>query len=423
MLIFGEGTEMELDYELPRELRGCEAVFDEEAAKAPPVLKEAEHTIELEEGKKPPWGPLYPLNQMQYEALREYVAENLANGQIRHLKSEAGAPVLFVPKKDGGLRLCVDYRGLNKITIKNRYPLPLIGDLLDRLAGAKWISKIDIRDAYHRINIKESDRWKTAFRTRYGHFEYTVMPFGLTNAPAIFQAKFIAKYSAIVEPLTVMLKGSQNGKKMTEFEWSEKAKVAFQSLKEAFCSTTVLRHWDPSLPTRVETDASAKAISGILTQLVETQWRPVAYWSRKLTDTEQRWGTGQQELLAIVESLEHWGHYLMGLTEKFLVLTDHLALKGVVEASARDLRGRLARWVYRLSAFDFNIEHRPGTKNPADGLSRRPDYMTGEISYEDVIPTLEKKLALQAQLPETLRGKIAELKGRSKVAKTYIQAI
>lgn len=514
---------------LPEELQGYEAVFDEQSAKLPPMLEEAQHAIDLEPDKKPPWGPLYPLNEKQYEALKEYILENLANGRIRHSKSEAGAPVLFVPKKDGTLRLCVDYRGLNKVTVKNRYPLPLIGDLLDRLAGAKWISKVDIRDAYHRINIKESDKWKTAFRTRYGHFEYNVMPFGLTNAPATFQAyvhralsdlldtcciaymddvlifskdreqhtedlkkvlqrlqaaqlyakrskcefyqqrveflgyvitaegvemdrsrvqaiedwktpecyrdiqvflgfcnfyrKFIAGYSGIVSPLTALLKGSENGKKSGEMTWTEDAEEAFQRLKSAFCSATVLRHWDPKLPTRVETDASVKAIAGILTQLVDTQWRPVAYYSRKLTETEQRWGTGQQELLAIIESLEHWGHYLQGLSEKFQVLTDHQALKGVVDSSARDLRGRLARWVYRLSAFDFDIEHRPGKSNPADGLSRRPDYMLGEITYEDVIPTLSQKLSLTAQLPENLRGKIAMLKGRSEVARAYIQAV
>jgi Reverse transcriptase (RNA-dependent DNA polymerase) len=95
---------------------------------------------------------------------------------------------MFVPKKDGTLRLYVDYWALNRITVKNRYPLSLIGELIDRLLGAKIFTKLDLKDAYHRIRIKAGDEWKTAFRTRYGHFEYLVMPFGLTNAPAIFQA-------------------------------------------------------------------------------------------------------------------------------------------------------------------------------------------------------------------------------------------
>ncbi len=124
-------------------------------------------------------------------------------------------------------------------------------------------------------------------------------------------------------------------------------------------------------------DASIPAVSEILSQKTEDKWYPIAFWSRKLTDAETRWATGQQELLAIIESLEPWQHYLHGMSQKFAVLTDHQTLKGLVNASARDLRGRLARWVYRLSSFDFDISHRPGTTNPAGGLSRRPEYMGG----------------------------------------------
>jgi hypothetical protein len=144
--------------------------------------------IELEEGKQPPHGPLYNLSQAEMDVLKTYLDDMLAKGWIRHSKSPAGAPILFVKKKDGGLRLCVDYRGLNAVTIKNRCPLPLIQESLDRLGTAKVFSKMDLRDAYHRIRIREGDEWKTAFRTRYSHFEYLVVPFGLTNAPAIFQS-------------------------------------------------------------------------------------------------------------------------------------------------------------------------------------------------------------------------------------------
>ena len=127
---------------------------------------------------------------MSYKELHllwEDLQDQLPKGFIRHSSSPAGAPVLFVKKSDGSLRLCVDYRGLNEITIKNRYPLPLLQETLTRLSQAKYYTKLDIRGAYNLVRIAEGEEWKTAFRTRYGHFEYAVMPFGLTNAPASFQ--------------------------------------------------------------------------------------------------------------------------------------------------------------------------------------------------------------------------------------------
>ena len=111
----------------------------------------------------------------------------LGKGFIRSSHSPAGAPVLFAKKKDGSLRLCVDYRALNRITRKNRYPLPLIGTLVDQLRKAKVFTKIDLRAGYNNVQVADGHEWKTAFRTRYGAFKYLVMPFGLTNAPSAFQ--------------------------------------------------------------------------------------------------------------------------------------------------------------------------------------------------------------------------------------------
>jgi len=141
----------------------------------------------LEPGKQPLFGPIYNLSEPELKTLKEYIDENLAKGFIQPSKSPAGAPVFFVKKKDNSLRPVIDYRNLNSITIKNRYPLPLISELLNRLGKAKIFTKIDLRGAYNLVRIKPGDEWKTAFRCRYGHFEYLVMPFGLTNAPAFFQ--------------------------------------------------------------------------------------------------------------------------------------------------------------------------------------------------------------------------------------------
>ncbi len=185
----GEHTDSTSDEDpLPPEAEGYEDVFDEAEAGRLPLDTIVKHAIPIEEGKNVPYSPIYPLSAEELRVLREYLEKYFARGWIRTSESPAGAPVLFVPKKDGSLRLCVDYRALNRVTIKNRHPLPLISETLDRLGGAAIYTQLDLRDAYHRIPIAEKDIWKAAFRTRYGHFEYTVMPFGLTNAPCDFSS-------------------------------------------------------------------------------------------------------------------------------------------------------------------------------------------------------------------------------------------
>jgi len=121
------------------------------------------------------------MSQPEMDELKKQLTELMDKGYIQESKSPYGAPVLFVKKKDGSMRMCVDYRALNKITIKNKYPLPRIDELLDRLLGTKYFSKIDLRAGYWQVRIADQDVHKTAFRTRYGHYEFLVMPFGLTN--------------------------------------------------------------------------------------------------------------------------------------------------------------------------------------------------------------------------------------------------
>nr|GFC13811.1 DNA/RNA polymerases superfamily protein [Tanacetum cinerariifolium] len=160
-------------------------VFLNELSGIPPV-HEAEFNIELIPGAEPISKAPYRMAPIELKELKDQLQELLERCFIRPSVSPRGALVLFVKKKDGSMRLCIDYCELNKITIHNRYPLPRIDDLFDQLQDAMHFSKIDLRPGYHQLRVKEQDISKTAFRTRYGHYEFLVMPFGLTNAPTVF---------------------------------------------------------------------------------------------------------------------------------------------------------------------------------------------------------------------------------------------
>ncbi len=146
------------------------------------------HKIRLiDEQKPPPKRKLYPLDETELKELKTQIELFLETNRIVPSSSPYGAPILFAKKKDGRLRMCIDYRQLNENTIKDAYPLPRIDDLMTRLNGAKIFSKLDLRDGYHQVEMDGADRFKTAFTTRYGTFEWCVMPFGLSNAPSTFQ--------------------------------------------------------------------------------------------------------------------------------------------------------------------------------------------------------------------------------------------
>src|SRR5947209_2120103 len=166
-------TDKEMLLRLPKRYHPFLKLFSRTTAQKLPEHSVYDHTIPLIPETSPPWGPIYPMSQAELDALREYLDDMLKSGKIRPSQSPAGAPILFVPKPHGrGLRLCVDYRGLNKITVKNRYPLPLMDELRNRVQGSTRFTKIDLKSGYNLVRVAEGEEWKTAFRTRYGHFEY-----------------------------------------------------------------------------------------------------------------------------------------------------------------------------------------------------------------------------------------------------------
>jgi hypothetical protein len=210
VLVLSNGSEKEVAALPPQQqhpaiaslLQQYEAIFQERQQLPPP--RSVDHAITLVEGSKPVNQRLYRLPFHQKNAMEELIKQKLDSHMIKPSISPYSSPVILVKKKDGSWRMCVDYRALNSNTIENKYPIPIIEDLLDELFGATVFSKIDLRFGYHQIRMKESDIEKTAFTTHLGHFEYVVLPFGLTNAPATFQtlmnyvlAQFLRKFALV----------------------------------------------------------------------------------------------------------------------------------------------------------------------------------------------------------------------------------
>lgn len=161
-------------------------VMPPELLKKLPPRREVDHRIELEPNSQPPAMAPYRMAPLKLEELRKQLKGLLDAGYIRPLKALFGAPVLFQKKQDGSLRMCIDYRALNKLTVKNKYSIPLIVDLFDQLGGARCLTKLDLRSGYYQVRIADGDESKTAYVMRYGSYEFLVMPFGLTNALATF---------------------------------------------------------------------------------------------------------------------------------------------------------------------------------------------------------------------------------------------
>ncbi|KAL0561203.1 hypothetical protein IC582_001624 [Cucumis melo] len=206
-------------------------VFPEELPGLPPH-REVEFAIELEPGTVPISRAPYRMAPAELKELKVQLQELLNKGFIRPSVSPWGAPVLFVKKKDGSMRLFIDYRELNKVTVKNRYPLPRIDDLFDQLQGATVFSKIDLRSGYHQLRIKDEDIPKTAFRSRYGHYEFIVMSFGLTNAPTVFMDLMNRVFREFLDTFVTVFIDDILIYSKTEAEHEEHLRMVLQTLRD-----------------------------------------------------------------------------------------------------------------------------------------------------------------------------------------------
>ena len=206
-------------------------VFPVELPGLPPD-RDVEFTIKLLPGTDPISVAPYRMAPTELRELKTQLQELLEKGYIRPSISPWGAPVLFVKKKDGTLRLCIDYRQLNRVTIKNKYPLPRVDDLFDQLQGARVFSKIDLRSGYHQLRIANADVPKTAFRTRYGHYEFLVMPFGLTNALAVFMALMNKVFQPYLDKFVIVFIDDILVYSRDEEEHTNHLRLVLQTLRE-----------------------------------------------------------------------------------------------------------------------------------------------------------------------------------------------
>ncbi|GJX17066.1 putative reverse transcriptase domain-containing protein [Tanacetum coccineum] len=313
-------------------------VFPEDLPGLPPV-RQVEFQIDLIPGAAPVARTPYRLAPSEMQELSNQLQELTDRGFIRPSTSPWGAPVLFVKKKDGSFRMCIDYRELNKLTIKNRYPLPRIDDLFDQLQGSSVYSKIDLRSGYHQLRVREEDIPKTAFRTRYGHYEFQVMPFGLTNAPVVHGSH---------ESLFVTL------------IWISVCNCIHRWIFFLFCKEE--EHASPSRD-YLELLRKENWFRSVL-----SNEKSHAYASRQLKPHEENCTTHDLELGAVIFALKIWRHYLYGT--KCTVFTDHKSLQHIL--LQKELNMRQPRWLELLADYDCEICYHPGKANVVvDALSRK----------------------------------------------------
>ncbi|GJT35310.1 putative reverse transcriptase domain-containing protein [Tanacetum coccineum] len=367
-------------------VRDFPEVFPEDLSGLPPT-RQVEFQIDLVPGAAPVARAPYRLAPSEMKELSEQLQELSDKGFIRPSSSPWGAPVLFVKKKDGSFRMCIDYRELNKLTVKNRYPLPRIDDLFDQLQGSSVYSKIDLRSGYHQLRVREEDISKTAFRTRYGHYEFQVMPFGLTNAPAVFMDLMNRVCKPYLDKFVIVFIDDILIYSKNEKEHEEHLKAILELLKkeELYAKFSKCEFWIPRVqflghvidrqgihvdPAKIESikdwaspktpteirqflalpqgaenfivycDALHKGLGVVLMQ----NEKVIAYASRQLKIYEKNYTTHDLELGAVVFALKIWRHYLYGT--KCTVFIDHKSLQHILDQ--KDLNMRQHRWLELL---------------------------------------------------------------------------
>nr|GEV72798.1 transposon Ty3-G Gag-Pol polyprotein [Tanacetum cinerariifolium] len=301
-------------------IRDFPEVFLDDLSGLPPP-RQVEFRIDLVPRVAPVARAPYCLAPFEMKELSVQLLELLEKGFIRPSLSPWGAPVLFVKKKDGSFLICIDYHELNKLTVKNRYPLPRIDDFFNQLQGSSVYSKIDQRSGYHHLRIKEEYILITACRTWNGHFEFQVMPFGLTNAPVVFM-------DLMNRPLTKMTR------KDKKYEWEKEEEESFQTLKQKLCSAPILALLKGTKNFVVYCDVSLKVYGAVLMQ----REKVIAYVSQQLKVYEKNYTTHDLELGAVVFALRLWTHY-SPLRVRALMMTVHNDLpKQILKAQTEAMK-------------------------------------------------------------------------------------
>ncbi|XP_039039589.1 uncharacterized protein LOC120177547 [Hibiscus syriacus] len=355
-----------------------------------PPTRTHDHTITLKPDSMPVNLRPYRFPHNKKAEVEKQIAAMLSFSIIQPSKSPFASPCLLIKKKDGTWRFCVDYRQLNSMTIKDKFPIPVVEDLLDELHGAVYFSKIDLRSGYWQIRIKEEDIYKTAFRTHQGHYEFKtqveylghiISAAGVATDPSKIEAmrnwplpkslkslrgflgltgyyrRFIKYYGAISKPLTQMLKKDC-------FKWNSAALTAFEELKRIMCLAHVLALPDFTKIFYLETDASSGGIGAVLSQ----EGRPIAFLSKALSQCHAAMSIYEKEYLAILLAVSKWRHYLE--SKPFIIKTDHEPLKYLLEQKLTTAIQK--RGLTKLLGLDYTIQYRKGISNiVADALSRQ----------------------------------------------------